>query len=255
MSRLSDFTPARVGLGTAGDSVPMEPLLKFRLDHARARDAVHFPLDSCSLLQEMAGCGWAARSIHSAAGNREEYLRRPDKGRVLDADSAAEVSAFGGPCPIVFVVADGLSALAVHRHAVPLLERVFGGLETVPDQANPVWVAQQARVAIGDQVGELLASRLSIMLIGERPGLSAPDSLGIYLTWQPRRGRNDSERNCISNIHAQGIGYESAAHKLLFLIAESQRRKLSGVRLKELAQQGTARDLLDTAGPSHLAPA
>jgi ethanolamine ammonia-lyase small subunit len=247
MTRLSDFTPARVGLGVAGDSVPMEPLLKFRLDHARARDAVRFPLDSRSLLQEMVGCGWAARSIHSAAANREEYLRRPDKGRVLDADSAAEVGAFGGPRPIVFIVADGLSALAVHRHAVPLLERVFRGLAIVPEHTNPVWVARQARVAIGDHVGELLASSLSIVLIGERPGLSSPDSLGIYLTWQPRRGRNDSERNCISNIHAQGLGYASAAHKLLFLIAESQRRKLSGVRLKELAEKGRAGDLPDAA--------
>jgi len=235
MRNLRNFTSARVGLSTAGDSVGIEPLLDFRLAHARARDAVHFPLDSASLMQEMAQHGWPCGAVYSKAENRQDYLQRPDKGRLLDSASAAEVRPANPPSTLVFVVADGLSPLAVHRHAVPLLELVFRHLQFVPDEANPVWIARQARVALADHIGELLDASLSVILIGERPGWSTPDSLGVYVTWQPRRGRSDADRNCISNIHAAGLSYEEAAHKLLFLVQESLRRRVSGVSLKEAA--------------------
>jgi len=218
-------------LGLTGDSLPTQPLLDFRLAHARARDAVHFPLDSSSLTAEMTQRGWSARILHSQARDREEYLRRPDKGRRLNSGSAAEVAQFSGCGPVTIVVADGLSALAVHRHAVGLLEK----LGSFPEEARPIWIVQQGRVAIGDQIGSLTGADLSIVLIGERPGLSTPDSLGVYLTWNPDLARTDAERNCVSNIHAQGLSYEVAVHKLLFLVGEIRRRQLSGVQVKETA--------------------
>ena len=235
MRALRDFTSARVDLGIAGDSLPLKALLDFRVAHARARDTVHFPLDSNSMLQECAQRGWPARIIHSTANDRSEYLQRPDKGRVLDSISAAEVAAVDSGPSLLFVIADGLSALAIHRHALPLLEIVFRHLKFEPAETNPVWIATEARVAIADHVGGLLDASLSVLLIGERPGLSAPDSLGIYLTWQPKRGRTDAERNCISNVHSGGLSHEEAAHRLLFLIEESRRRQISGVTLKETA--------------------
>ena len=232
MKRLADYTPARVSLGLAGQSVPVKPLLEPRLAHARARDAVHFPLDVQSLRAEMGARGWTALSVHSAARNREEYLRRPDLGRRLDDTSAIRLSAMP-KASLVFVVGDGLSALAVHRHAVPLLEQVLRRFDS--QELSPIIVAEQARVAIADSIGELLDAELSVILIGERPGLSAPDSLGAYLTWQPKTGRTDAERNCVSNIHSRGLTYEQAAYKLGFLITEARRRKLSGIALKETA--------------------
>lgn len=236
MKRLSDCTLARVELGSAGDSLPTRPLLDFRLAHARARDAVHFPLDGISLMQEMAERNWPARVIRSAARDRHEYILRPDKGRILDENSTAELAKMGGTRAIIFLVADGLSALAVHRHAIPLLEEVLRGPAGRACEANPIWIVQQGRVAIGDCAGALLGADLSVVIIGERPGLSTPDSLGVYLTWQPRPGRTDSERNCISNIHAQGLSYAAAANKLRYLIDESRARQLSGTGLKEASR-------------------
>lgn len=227
MKRLTDYTNARVSLGLTGDSLPTAPLLDFRLAHARARDAVRFPLDTRSLLQEI-----DAHVLHSAVKDRDEYLRRPDQGRRLNERSIREVAACRAPGSTAIILADGLSALAVHRHAVPLLAQLLPHFDNYS-----LWIVEQARVAIGDHIGELLAADLTIVIIGERPGLSSPDSLGIYLTWQPHIGRTDADRNCISNIHAQGLSYELAAHKLLFLAAESRRRKLSGVALKENATE------------------
>jgi ethanolamine ammonia-lyase small subunit len=200
-------------------------MLEFRLAHARARDAVQVPLDSSSLLLEMRN----AHLLHSNAKDRNEYLRRPDKGRRLNAESV-EIVKSSESCSVAVVVADGLSALAVHRHAVALLEKL--SLD-----AYPIWIVQQGRVAIGDHIGSLLGAELSIVLIGERPGLSTPDSLGVYLTWNPGLARTDAERNCISNIHEHGLSYEVAAHKLLFFMGEIRRRKLSGVPLKDTAAQ------------------
>lgn len=235
MKSLSDYTSARVNLGLVGDSLPTKPLLDFRLAHARAKDAVHFPLDLFSLSQDFAQRLWPSVITKSAAPTRHHYLRRPDRGRMLDEASAAELAKLSGRRVLVFVVADGLSAIAIHRHAVPLLENAFENLGFTPHDANPIIIVEQGRVAIADHIGELLCADLSILLIGERPGLSAPDSLGVYLTWNPKRGRTDAERNCISNIHAQGLSYHLAAHKLCFLINEALSRKLTGVRLKETA--------------------
>jgi ethanolamine ammonia-lyase small subunit len=224
--KLSDYTTARVGLGITGESLPTAALLDFRLAHARARDAVHFPLNADALAEEMAERGWPAVVLRSAAANRDEYLRNPNKGRQLSADSAKMVA---GARSTAIIVADGLSALAVHRHAIPLLK------EMAPDQGYSFWIVQQGRVAVGDQIGGILEAELSIVVIGERPGLSTPDSLGIYLTWAPTVGRSDAERNCISNIHAHGLSYAEAAHKLAFLVNEAGKRKLTGVALKEMA--------------------
>ncbi|HEX4231492.1 MAG TPA: ethanolamine ammonia-lyase subunit EutC [Bryobacteraceae bacterium] len=232
MKRLGDYTPARVSLGLTGQSMPLKPLLDLRLAHARARDAVHFPLDVRSLLAGIETHNWTALLVHSAARHREEYLRRPDLGRRLDDISIQRLHA-AREAPLTFVVGDGLSALAVHRHAVHLLERLLRTFN--PDEFGPIVIAEQARVALADSIGELLGAELSVILIGERPGLSAPDSLGAYVTWQPRIGRTDAERNCVSNIHPQGLTYDQAAYKLAFLITESRRRKLSGVALKETA--------------------
>ena len=229
MTKLSDYTPARVGLGITGESLPTAALLDFRLAYARARDAVHFPLNAPALAAEMAQCGWPAPVLCSAAANRDEYLRRPDKGRCLSESSAAVVGGHKGSHAIAIIVADGLSALAVHRHAVPLLK------EVAPSGEHSFWIVQQGRVAIGDPIGELLQAELAIVMIGERPGLSTPDSLGIYVTWAPRVGRSDAERNCISNIHGLGLSYEQAAHRLAFLVSSARARKLSGVGLKEEA--------------------
>jgi ethanolamine ammonia-lyase small subunit len=219
---LRSFTPARVALGRTGHSVPTTELLHFQLDHARARDAVYETLDPASL-------GVPHILLRSAAPDRMTYLRRPDLGRKLSADSQLE----RGDYDAAIVIADGLSAPAVHHHAVPL----FDGLRLGDDwRLAPLTVVLQGRVAIGDEIGERLGARMVVVLIGERPGLTSPDSLGIYLTWDPRPGRTDAERNCISNVRTEGISYELAAHKLRFLMTEARTRKLSGVGLKEDAR-------------------
>jgi ethanolamine ammonia-lyase small subunit len=215
---------ARVGLGRAGNSLPTRELLDFQLAHARARDAVHFPLDSLALLHETEAAGWAALVVKSAAGNRAEYLRRPDLGRRLDAASVKALEAFRPHCETVFVIADGLSALAVHRHAPPLLNTLTGITNA------SVVIAEQSRVAIGDEIGQLLNASLAVVMIGERPGLSSPDSMGVYLTWAPRVGRTDAERNCISNIRADGLSPEAAGQLLMLMMADARARQISGVQ-------------------------
>lgn len=232
MTRLRDYTMARVELGRAGLSVPTRALLEFQLAHAKARDAVHLPLAVNSLVLELKQKGLPSIALASAARDRNEYLRRPDLGRRLSVDSRERLAALRADYDAAFVIADGLSALAVHRHAVPLLELLLRDLDW---RIAPVGIVEQGRVAIGDEIGKLLGARMVVVLIGERPGLSSPDSLGAYLTWQPCLGRTDAERNCISNIRADGLSYAAAAHKLLFLMNESQRLKLSGVQLKENA--------------------
>jgi ethanolamine ammonia-lyase small subunit len=225
MTRLRDYTAARVDLGRAGHSLPTVQLLEFQLAHARARDAVHLPLDSASLILELKR---ECRVLKSAAPDRATFLRRPDLGRRLSARWTPQNRGFDA----AFVIADGLSALAVHRHAVPLLERVYARLQW---NLAPVVIVEQGRVAIGDEIGEALEAKLVVMLIGERPGLSSPDSLGAYLTWSPKPGRTEAERNCLSNIRPEGLSYDLAAHKLLYLMTEARHRKLTGVALKENA--------------------
>lgn len=235
MRRLCDFTSARVDLPLAGGSLAVAPLLNLRLAHARAKDAVHLPLDVHSLSRDLLERNWPCVYLRTQAKNRNEYLRRPDLGRRLSKVSQAALPPLAGKAAYAFVVADGLSALAVHRHALSTLNAAFRKLDWTPDSAHPIFLVEQARVAIGDAIGEAIGADLAVVLLGERPGLSSPDSLGIYLTWSPRIGRSDAERNCISNIHANGLSYELAAHKFAFLAREAQSRKLTGVALKENA--------------------
>lgn len=233
MARLRDFTPARVELGREGASLPTRALLEFQLAHARARDAVHLPLSVPSLAAELKQNAISSLRLESAARDRGEYLKRPDLGRRLSEASRERLATLRGDYDAAFVIADGLSALAVHRHAVPLLSLLLDRLKDW--RIAPIAIVEQGRVAIGDEIGERLRAQLTVVLIGERPGLSSPDSLGVYLTWQPRPGRTDAERNCVSNIRGEGLSYAAAAHKLLFLMNEARRLKLSGVRLKENA--------------------
>jgi ethanolamine ammonia-lyase small subunit len=235
---LRAHTPARVALGRSGVSLPTDEVLRFGLAHAAARDAVHLPLDVDALREALQREGWPTLHAHSAAPDRATYLLRPDLGRRLDERSAADLSAQaqGVGCDLLFVVGDGLSSMAVARHAPPLLAAVRP-LLPAGWRVGPVVVAEQARVALGDPIGEALRARLVVVLIGERPGLSSPDSLGLYLTWSPRRGRQDAERNCISNVRPEGLPVDAAARKLVWLCAEAARLQLSGVALKDLSDQ------------------
>lgn len=221
---LRSFTPARVALGRTGHSLPTAELLRFQLDHARARDAVFQELDPASL-------GLPHILLRSRAGSRAAYLRRPDLGRSLRDESRVLLQR--GDYDAAIVIADGLSATAVHHHAVPLLEALTPRLQAEGWNLAPLTIVLQGRVAIGDEIGALFGARLVVMLIGERPGLTSPDSLGVYLTWDPRPGRTDAERNCVSNVRTEGLGYETAAGKIHFLMREARARKLSGVALKE----------------------
>jgi ethanolamine ammonia-lyase small subunit len=226
------FTPARIGLGRSGVALPTREVLGFGLAHARARDAVHATLDVARLAADLQQAGFDSLQAHSRAPDRPTYLRRPDLGRQLDDDAAQALRERGGSCELALVVGDGLSALAVQRHAVPLLQALRERLPAART-CSPVVVVQQARVAVGDDVGEALGARLVAILIGERPGLSAPDSLGIYLTHAPRRGCHDAQRNCISNVRPEGLAYAAAAHQLAWLIEQALQRGLTGVALKD----------------------
>lgn len=225
-------TPARIALGRVGGSLPTSEVLKFGLAHAQARDAVHLPLDFDQLRAELTGAGFRTLRVASQAENRRTYLLRPDKGRRL-RDSDRELLGQEPPAPeLAIMVGDGLSAIGVQRHALPLLQAFRAAFDT-DWGATPVVLAEQARVALGDDIGAALRARLVIVLIGERPGLTSPDSLGIYITWDPKVGRMDSERNCISNVRPEGLAYELAAAKLAFLSREALRLKLTGVGLKD----------------------
>jgi len=228
---LRRFTPARIGLGRSGVALPTHEVLAFGWAHARARDAVHAPLDVAALDADLRAAGFEACQVHSSAPDRATYLRRPDLGRQLDAAHHATLQAMPAP-DLALVVGDGLSSLAVQRHAVPLLVALR---EQLGDKFSwsPIVIAQQTRVALGDDIGERLRARLAVMLVGERPGLSSPDSLGIYLTHAPRRGRHDAERNCISNVRPEGLPIAAAAHKLAWHIEQALQRGLTGVGLKD----------------------
>lgn len=226
-------TPARLALGRAGAGMPTDEVLRFGWAHAMARDAIHAALDVDTLEASLLADGWEVARVHSRAPDRTAYLRRPDLGRQLDADDASRLQAMAGqPRDICIVIGDGLSSVAVSRHAVPLLAALR---QHLPPELSltPIVIASQARVAVADEIGEVLGARLSIMLIGERPGLSSPDSLGIYITHTPRRGRHDAERNCISNVRPQGLSYPLAAFKLAWLVREALRRGLTGIDLKD----------------------
>ena len=234
LERLRELTPARVGLGRAGASMPTTALLDFTLDHARARDAVHAGFDVPAIVAGLNGLGLEAIEVRSGAPNRQDYLRRPDLGRTLDQDSRQLLeSRSSGACRLVIVVGDGLSPAAVNAHAVALVRSLLGRLAVEGIEPDHAVVANGARVALGDEIGAILEARMAIMLIGERPGLSAPDSLGAYLTFAPEPGRTDAERNCVSNIHGAGLGYDEAAFRIAWLVREGLARKITGVALKD----------------------
>ena len=224
---LRRFTPARVGLGRAGNGLPTRAHLDFLEAHARARDAVHSALDVPALQAALAPEPTVL--VHSAAPDRATYLLRPDLGRRLADDTVLSPA----PCDLAIVIADGLCATGVQHHAPPLLARLLPALRQAGMRIAPLVIAQQARVAIGDPIGAALGARAVAVLIGERPGLSAPHSLGAYLTWAPKPGRTDAERNCISNIRPEGLDYDAAAAKLLWLVRAMFEARLSGVALKD----------------------
>jgi ethanolamine ammonia-lyase small subunit len=233
-TRLKDFTSARVAIGRAGCSLPTSELLAFGLAQAQARDAVHASLRVAQLAAEVNALGLAAVTVHSQAANRDEYVRRPDLGRRLDEASRSTLVNLADDKmepQLLFVIADGLSATACQRHAIPLLSALLPRLTGW--RVGPVVIAEQARVALGDDIGEILKAGIVVVLVGERPGLSSPDSLGVYITFQPKRERSDAERNCISNIRPGGLAYDTAAYRLHHLLEAAWKRQLTGVALKD----------------------
>ncbi|MBA2490839.1 MAG: ethanolamine ammonia-lyase subunit EutC [Gammaproteobacteria bacterium] len=238
--QLRRFTSARIALGRAGVSQPTQPHLAFQVAHAQARVAVHLPFDGEMLERTLRERGQEVIRLHSAVPDRFTYLQRPDWGRRLDEDSRSHLEARAAKLEdhidVVFVIADGLSALGIHEHAVAFLDAVLAKLKPEEWRLAPVVVVEQGRVAIGDEIGEVLKAQMVVVVIGERPGLSSPDSVGVYFTYGPRVGRNDAERNCISNIRPAGLSFDRAAHKLCYLMSEARSRKLSGVKLKDQAE-------------------
>ena len=232
---LSQFTPARIALGRTGMSLPTRANLDFQLAYALARDAVHIPLDFIQLKQRLNKLGYATQALQSQAENESMYLQRPDLGRLLSLNSLAELQA-QPPLAVdaVIIIADGLSSKAIEHHAVPFIELLLPALQAKAYHIPPLCLVKHGRVAIGDAIAEHFKARLCILLIGERPGLSSPDSMGIYFTYQAQSGvSTDADRNCISNIHNNGLSYEQALKKLLFLIDGAEQLQLSGVSLKD----------------------
>lgn len=237
---LRRYTDARIALGRAGHSLPTAAHLAFQLAHAQARDAVHLPFDVIGVATALQALGLESLSLHSAAIDRAAYLQRPDLGRRLDDRSRQALAAWRagqtGHFDLAFVIADGLSALAVHQNAVELISATLARLHSDPVQTwtlAPVALVEEGRVAIGDEAGHGLLAKAVVVLIGERPGLSSPDSLGLYITWAPGPGLTDASRNCISNVRPAGLSIDSAADKLHRLLTQSRLRQLSGVMLKD----------------------
>lgn len=240
---LRRLTPARIALGRTGTSMPTSAQLDFQYAHAQARDAVHLPFDHSALSSQLTERGRESLLLHSAATDRNSYLQRPDLGRKLSDESAQTLrdyaQAHPGGVDLAVVVADGLSALAVHRHTLPFLARMEEQTAIEGWSLSPVILVEQGRVAVADEIGELLGAKMVVILIGERPGLSSPDSLGLYFTYNPKVGLTDAYRNCISNVRLEGLSYGMAVHRLLYLMREACRRQLSGVSLKDEAQVQT----------------
>lgn len=232
---LKAFTSARIALGRTGESVPLKESLNFKLAHAHARDAVYSALKINVLTDALQKFNLPIVHLHSAVSSRQEYLQRPDNGRKLNGASVEKLAQFPTPekPDVSIIIADGLSAQAIHDHVVSLLDLLVPALHSSKLTLAPVCIAEQARVAISDEIGSLLQARLAIIFIGERPGLSSPNSLGAYLTYQPRVGLTDESRNCVSNIRPEGLSYTAASVKIFYLITEALKRKLSGVDLKE----------------------
>jgi ethanolamine ammonia-lyase small subunit len=255
---LRQFTAARIGLGHSGISQPTGAQLAFQLAHARARDAVHDTLDTTALSAALEQAWPGSPSplvLHSAAADRKVYLQRPDLGRRLDGPSRGRLCALRGeqvherPYDLAVVVVDGLSGPAISQNAAPFLQALRPRLAASGWTPAPLAIVQQGRVAVGDEVGELLGAKLVVVLIGERPGLSSSDSMGLYMTWEPRVGLTDERRNCISNVRPAGLGVDEAARRLHLLLGEARRRQLTGVQLKDETGDG---DALVGEGPRFL---
>ncbi|BCO27000.1 ethanolamine ammonia-lyase light chain [Rhodoferax lithotrophicus] len=260
---LRQFTDARIALGRAGVSLPTQAHLDFQLAHAQARDAVHLALDAATLAQTLDAAlpnpAAPCLTLHSAAADRSVYLQRPDLGRKLDEASRERLNALPRPASaspserpydLALVVVDGLSALAIEQNVAPFLTQLQERIAPEHWSIAPICIVEQGRVAIGDEVAELLGAKAVVVLIGERPGLSSPDSMGLYLTWMPRVGLTDVSRNCISNVRPAGLRYEDAAYKLHYLLAQAQQRQLSGVELKD--ETGGGKELLAESPPNFL---
>lgn len=233
-ARLARLTPARIGLGRAGTGLPTIEVLRFGLAHAQARDAVHTPMDRAEVAAGIEALGFATLALSSAALDRATYLRRPDLGRALSDESRTRLADTPAePVDLAIVVADGLSARAVHEGAAGFLAAFKPHIGRAGWSLAPIVVATQGRVALGDGIGAALKARAVVVLIGERPGLSSPDSLGVYLTLDPRIGRSDAERNCISNVRPAGLSHDLAAFRLDWLLREAFLRGITGVNLKD----------------------
>lgn len=253
---LRQYTAARIGLGRAGISVPTNHLLEFQLAHAQAQDAVHQPLDIKCLLNdinandEYSKTSFECLELHSQVNSRAHYLQRPDLGRRLNVESTEILkrasAPVGEPYDLAIVIVDGLSSFAIQKNAASLLHCLTQYLSQQDFSAEgacrlaPISIVQQGRVAIGDEIGELLNAKSVLVFIGERPGLSSPDSLGLYLTWAPKVGLTDESRNCISNVRPEGLSYSQAVNKVMYLLKEANQRKLTGIHLKERSDESDA---------------
>jgi ethanolamine ammonia-lyase small subunit len=232
---LQNHTSARIARGRTGHSLPTRALLDFQLDHARARDAVYSELDRDVLLHQLAIVHQPIVQLHSRATDRQQYLQRPDLGRKLDAESLSNLLSIQAPdrFDLCIVIVDGLSATAINHHTVAVVSRLVEEIRRLGWSLAPLCLVEQGRVAIGDEIAHAVKAETVVVLIGERPGLTSPDSMGAYLTFQPQPGLTDESRNCISNIRPEGFPYEAAVQKLLYLLTEMKSRRLSGVQLKD----------------------
>ena len=233
---LKRFTQARIGLGRAGRSLPTRHQLQFNVDHAAARDAVHIPLNCEALEQDLQQMALPYVRLHSKAQNRSEYLQRPDLGRRLSLSSVERLKQQNHQAKkydVAMVLVDGLSSVAVQTQGSELCHSLIKQLEDNQLSVSPICIVEQGRVAIGDEIGEQLHARTVVLIVGERPGLSSPDSLGIYYTFAPKSGLTDANRNCISNIRPAGLSIEHATAKCCWLVMESTKLGLSGVGLKD----------------------
>ena len=236
---LRKYTSARIALGRSGTSVPTAPHLAFQLAHARARKAVHVELDTRKLVDWLRSQGQSVVEVHSRAASRAAYLQRPDCGRALDdvsREALRSLSQSKVQPSVALMIGDGLSATAIGENAIPLLDVLLPALAVRGVSLAPITVARNARVALGDEVGELLGADAAVVMIGERPGLSSPDSIGLYLTYRPRVGTTDESRNCISNVRPEGLSFMRAAQKLDYLLEQSLSSRLSGIDLKDDAE-------------------
>lgn len=237
-STLRRFTDARIGLGRTGSALPTNEVLKFALAHARARDAVTAPTDWDAVERSIAALTLATHRIASAAETRDIYLRRPDLGRTLSEAARASLSALGRQdYDLVILAGDGLSSTGLTANAAAVIGALQSHIKKNGWTLAPILLASQARVALADEAGDILGAKAALVLIGERPGLSSPDSLGAYLTWHPRVGRSDAERNCVSNIRKGGLSHDEGAFKIAWLLGQALKFRLTGVSLKDESDQ------------------